>query len=68
MGNKESSFSVEEDEDLVSDNDHDATHPFTQKERNDLVCVHLKMVKLLLGQSFQGLQSLQGIMDVGMQQ
>ena len=27
---------------LVSDDD--ATHPFSQKERNDLVCVHLKMV------------------------
>src|SRR6218665_1783070 len=44
--NKESSFSVEED--FVSDDD--ATHPFSQKEHNDLVCVHLKMVKLLLGQ------------------
>ena len=33
---------------IVSDDD--ATHPFSQKERNDLVCVHLKMVKLLLGQ------------------
>ena len=44
--NKESSFSVEED--FVSDDD--ATHSFSQKERNDLVCVHLRMVKLLLGQ------------------
>src|SRR6218665_363164 len=40
------SFSVEED--FVSDDD--ATHPFSQKKRNDFVCVHLKMVKLLLGQ------------------
>jgi len=43
---KESSFSVEED--FVSDDD--PTHPFSQKKRNDRVCVHLKTVKLLLGQ------------------
>jgi len=38
----------EEDEDFVFDDD--ATHAFSQKELNDIVCVHLKMVKLLLGQ------------------
>ena len=30
--------------------DDDATYPFSQNELNGLVCVHLKMVKLLLGQ------------------
>jgi len=42
--NKKSSFSVEEDEeDFVSDDD--ANHASSQNELNDLVCVHLKMVK-----------------------
>jgi len=49
LENKESSFRVKLDkEDFVSD--YDATRPFSQNELNDLVCVHLKMVKLLLGQ------------------
>ena len=40
---KESSFSVEEDEeDIVSDDD--AAHPFSQNELDDLVCVHLKIM------------------------
>jgi len=43
LENKESSFSVEEDEeDIVSDDD--AAHPFSQNELNDLVCVHLKIM------------------------
>ena len=63
--NKESSFSVElNEEDFVSDDD--ASRPFSQNQLNDLVCVHLKMVKLLLDNS-PGFQSSQGIMDIGMQ-
>ena len=42
-------ISLELDEEYFVPDD-DATRPFSQDQLNDLVCVRLKMVKLLLGQ------------------